>query len=453
MTNCRRLVSRIALSILAALPVLLFARSILGPAPGHTGAPGDQLCTRAGCHAGTANTGPGRVGIAFPAGQRYLPGVRQWWQVTITDPDAQRFGFQATARQSANPELAQAGRFEPFDGTTFVLCQDGSERAAGACPAATPVEFIEHNDRYGFNTFLIEWTPPDTPAGDVKVYIAANAADGRGTPSGDRIYTAEYTLSPLAFPSAPRINGVSQAFDNSARLSSGTYIQIFGENLSAVTRSWNPGDFTPKGSPPPPGARGPNALDQARVLVNGKDAFVSYASPAQVNAVTPDDDAEGDVTIQVTHPGGASNLFVMTKTRVSPVLQENPLFVAGDRKFIVAFQDNFASFVGPAALQIPGAVVRPARPGSVITIFALGLGSAATPAGQIPAGAPTVARDYAFRFGETVAEAIGVQAPGFVGLYQFNVTVPPLPPGDYPVELTVDGVPTGQGLYTSIAQP
>jgi uncharacterized protein (TIGR03437 family) len=39
---------------------------------------------------------------------------------------------------------------------------------------------------------------------------------------------------------------------------------------------------------------------------------------------------------------------------------------------------------------------------------------------------------------------------GFLGLYQFNVTVPEVPDGDARIELSVDGQPTGQTLFISV---
>jgi uncharacterized protein (TIGR03437 family) len=42
-------------------------------------------------------------------------------------------------------------------------------------------------------------------------------------------------------------------------------------------------------------------------------------------------------------------------------------------------------------------------------------------------------------------------APGFTGLYQFNVVVPPNPgSGAVPLTFTLGGVPAGQTLYLAV---
>jgi uncharacterized protein (TIGR03437 family) len=43
--------------------------------------------------------------------------------------------------------------------------------------------------------------------------------------------------------------------------------------------------------------------------------------------------------------------------------------------------------------------------------------------------------------------------PGFVGLYQFNVTVPQIPDSDsVPLTLLLNGISTAQTLYTAVPQ-
>jgi uncharacterized protein (TIGR03437 family) len=54
----------------------------------------------------------------------------------------------------------------------------------------------------------------------------------------------------------------------------------------------------------------------------------------------------------------------------------------------------------------------------------------------------------------------GVPAPvtfagivgGSIGLYQFNVSIPVVAPGDQTIELVVDGVSNNQNLYITIGQ-
>ncbi|MCP5120744.1 MAG: hypothetical protein GY953_58875, partial [bacterium] len=209
------------------------------------------------------------------------------------------------------------------------------------------------------------------------------------------------------------------------------------------TRPWNTSDFD--------GSSAPSSLDGVRVLVNGLESYVSYIGYNQVNAQVGDDPSEGPVNVQVITPVGASNEVTITKTGVTPALQSDSRFKAGETNYVVAFTTDFATFIGPPGLT-PGASFRPAQPGETIIVFAVGCGPSfpATPAGQIPTASPRLALPYEFRFGDTVAEAQGVLVSPFIGLYQFAVTVPALS-GDVAFELTVDGEPTGQGLFTSVS--
>jgi uncharacterized protein (TIGR03437 family) len=58
-----------------------------------------------------------------------------------------------------------------------------------------------------------------------------------------------------------------------------------------------------------------------------------------------------------------------------------------------------------------------------------------------------------FRLGNTVAtlQYAGL-TPGLVGLYQFNVVVPAMAPGDYPLTIDAGGVPANSGLFITVGQ-
>ncbi|MBI4907047.1 MAG: hypothetical protein HY820_25700 [Acidobacteria bacterium] len=196
-------------------PVLLYAYAS-GPDPRKTGAPGDGLCSESGCHVGTANSGGGRVEIVFPSGLTYSPGVRQRLQVRITDATARVYGFQATARLASNLSAGQAGDFTTADTSTQILCEDGQLKPAAGCRAGANVQFIEHTRAASTGNFSFDWTPPATNAGNVRLYVAANAANGNGlADSNDKIYTANYTLAP-ATTTTPPPTGISSALSQIA---------------------------------------------------------------------------------------------------------------------------------------------------------------------------------------------------------------------------------------------
>src|SRR3954469_8707185 len=124
--NCKLRVSLEFIVLLGAvvLPATLSGHSY-GPAPRRTGAPGDNAAACTQCHGGNAlNSGTGSVKIVLQSGAVYIPGVRQRVVVQVADPNAQRWGFEITARLNSNLEAGQAGDFAPVDNTTQVICED-----------------------------------------------------------------------------------------------------------------------------------------------------------------------------------------------------------------------------------------------------------------------------------------------------------------------------------------
>jgi uncharacterized protein (TIGR03437 family) len=446
-------------AISLVIPALIVANSF-GPLPRNTGAPGDRTCARATtCHIGTADSGPGRIEFTGPGG--YVSGIRQTWLIDIIDPDGQQYGVQVSTRPADDPQFGQAGRLETAQPNTIVLCENGTIRVGDAsCSDSLPIEFFEHDMAQTSRQFLLEWIPPESDIGDVKIFVAGNAVDGLGTPRNDQVYTAELTLQPLTFDAAPVVRGtqpVLQAFDNQERLSPGTYVQIFGDNLAASQRSWNGADFDVAANPPAPGANAPTVLDGVEVLVNGVNAYISFVSPNQINAQVPDGIGEGVMDVAVRHPGGISNNATVTVTAVSPALQQDApgRWTSGETEYVMALHQPLGSnvWVGPEGL-LDGLTFRPAKPGEIITLFILGCGTSESyPAGQIPSTAAPLGLPFEIRIGDVAANAAAVASPQFVGLFQFNVTVPNLPAGDHRITLAVDGIDSGQTLFTSVAQP
>ncbi|MCS7024584.1 MAG: hypothetical protein NZV14_07265 [Bryobacteraceae bacterium] len=431
-----------SVAVLSVIPVLIYAYAG-GPDPRHTGAPGDQTCARSGCHAGTLNPPGGSVTISASGGTSYVPGQRQRITVTINDAAQQVFGFQATARLESNLTGGQAGTFTPIDNRTAVLCDDGRVRPAAGCGAQFPVEFIQHTGvNLAQNTFSFDWTPPATNVGNVRLYVAGNAANGNNTASGDRIYTTSLTLTPAA-AGGPRPTiaqgGVTDAFNFVGGIASNTWTAIFGENLASVTKTWD--DAVQ-------GTRLPTTLEGVSVSVNNRPATIFFVSPGQINILTPNDDATGDVAIVVRNANGESTPFTVRKTAVKPAFyapfgSEGRLFVTA-----VALDGTLVGKVGTDSR-----VRRAARPGEVILVFGTGFGptNPVVPTDQVVSGAPAVTTPVRIRFGETVASFAGTGNLVAAGLYQFNVTVPAtLANGDYPLIAEVAGISSASNVFISV---
>ena len=234
------------------VPIAAFGHSY-GPPPRVTGAPGDnaKACTQ--CHTTNAlNSGTGSVKILLQSGAFYIPGVKQRVAVQVADPAQQRWGFELTARLNSDLEKGQAGDFTPVDNLTQVICEDNAPK-----PCASGPSFITHTSAGTRNgtkngaTFQFDWTPPATNAGPVTFFVAGNAANGNGSPTGDQIYTSSVQLAP-AIPAAPSVtagNIVSAATSVAGPMAPNSWVTIFGSNLGVTTRGWADSDFVNGGIP------------------------------------------------------------------------------------------------------------------------------------------------------------------------------------------------------------
>ena len=251
-------------------------------------------------------------------------------------------------------------------------------------------------------------------------------------------------ISPPALPAIRTANPVLTSFLGNVGFSSNTYVEIYGANFSTTSRLWAGSDFN--------GSNAPTSLDGVSVTVNGKPAFVYYISPGQININTPDDTATGPVAIQVKGPLGSSNVVMANRSSLSPTLQSVPQFNIGGKQYVVALTPDFSTFIGRVGM-IQGVAFTPAKPGDVISIYALGCGPTSPPtqAGVIAAQASALALPYQLTIGGVAAPvSFAGMVGGSIGLYQLNVTIPFVPAGDQSIELTVNGVSNNQNLFIVI---
>jgi len=442
----RRIIAAKVSAIAVVVPILVFAYAS-GPDPRNTGAPGDQTCAQAGCHTGTpVNSANGSIEVIFPGELKYTPGVKQRLQVRINDAAMRQFGFQATARLGSNLTAGQAGTFSTVDNTTQIICDDGSIRPSAGCRANFAVEFIEHSRPSSSSTFTIEWTPPATDVGDVRIYVAGNAANGNAQNTGDRIYTRNYTLSPAAATTAPKptisSGGVSDAFSKTAGVAPSTWLSIAGSDLAAATATWTAAVADKKL---------PTTLEGASATVDGKAATIYSVSPTALSILTPNDIGVGSIAVVVKNANGESTPLTVDSAAVKPA-------------FYSPFTQDSKLYVNAMALD--GTILgkqgsderakRHARPGEVIVLFGTGFGATnpVAPTDQLVAGAPLITTPVRILFGETVATYRGPGNLVAAGLYQFVVTVPDtLADGEYPIIAEVGGVNSSSNVYITVQKP
>ena len=212
--------------------------------------------------------------------------------ITNTATTARLYGFQASARLMSNLNTGQAD-MTPSDRETQVICSD--DRAA-PCRDTAPVQFIEHSQAKSGNTYEFDWTPPaSADAGPVRFYVAGNAANGNGMDTGDRIFTANITLTP-AVSSGPRpaitSNGVQNGATFENNIVAGSWTTIKGTDLAQNTRIWLASDFV--------NGVAPTVLDGVKVNIDGKPAAVYFISQTQINVQAPDLGGNtGNVAVEV----------------------------------------------------------------------------------------------------------------------------------------------------------
>jgi uncharacterized protein (TIGR03437 family) len=228
----------------------------------------------------------------------------------------------------------------------------------------------------------------------------------------------------------------------------GSWIEIYGSNLAADTRSWTGKDFS--------GINAPTSLDGTSVTIGGQAAPVFYISGVQLDVQVPANVAGGP-SVVVTTAAGSSAGFQIQINPIQPGLYAPLQFVVGGKQYIGAVLSDNVTFVMPPG-AVAGYTSRQAHPGETIIMYGVGFGAvtatsgAAVPvAGQIVQTANSVPT-FAVFFGQTqaVMNYAGL-APGAVGLYQFNVVVPNIANSDtVKLTFTLDNTSTTQALYTAV---
>jgi uncharacterized protein (TIGR03437 family) len=253
---------------------------------------------------------------------------------------------------------------------------------------------------------------------------------GTITAAGQKIYVnqaaAGASVSSLASITAP---GVVNAASFSQPISPGSFVTVYGQNLADTTTGWSAAITNGKL---------PTSLGGVQVLINGKNAYVYYVQPTQVNAIAQPDTVTGSVEVDViTNHGTVPALVNMVP--VSPGLFTYSL---QGKLYAAALFNSDGAYVG-AVGAIPGVTSRPAQAGDYILLFATGLGQTSPPypVGQVLTVAypvPDLAQISVLIGGKpaTVPYA-GMTYPG---LFQINVQVPNgVPAGDQSIVLGVAG--------------
>jgi uncharacterized protein (TIGR03437 family) len=226
-----------------------------------------------------------------------------------------------------------------------------------------------------------------------------------------QIKSAAASLSVAPQTLAATSDGLREAAGFTARLAPGSLASLFGSGLATA-------QALPSGLPLP------GSLGGFQMTVGGLPAPLLYLDPFQANLQIPFGLAPGQQRAQITSPFGSTTFIVTLSAGAPGIFLLNPSTAA------VLNQDF--------NLNSPQ---RPAARGSYLQIFAAGLGEVA-PAVTTGAAAPgsplsSAAGVTASINGQPAAVGFAGLAPGFAGLCQINVQVPPAMAPDAAASLVV----------------
>jgi uncharacterized protein (TIGR03437 family) len=237
------------------------------------------------------------------------------------------------------------------------------------------------------------WTPRTATEGGVAV---RTEAFGRGL-------TAVFDLVGGVAPQATPVltpNGVVNNYDprSGAPLAPGTVVQIYGSGLAGGTVET-----------PLQDGRLPDRFNDVAVLIGGMRAPLYFLSPGQINAQIPFELQAGDEYLLLIKYGRAYSV---------------PIPVA-----LTPRQPGLAAFAYDLGFQ-PVTESNPAVRGGYVVLYLVGMG-VTNPA--VPSASVSPADPFAMLTEPPVVRIDDVQAPvvfaglapGFVGLYQLNIQVPP----------------------------
>ena len=192
----------------------------------------------------------------------------------------------------------------------------------------------------------------------------------------------------------------------------GSIVSVFGTNLA-------PAATYASQTPLPP------ALGGVSLTINGRTAPLFYAGPTQINAQIPYETVTGAANAIVTVGNNALPGVALTIQPAAPGI------FTGDENRAAAQNEDLS----------PNGPDRPASPGSVLTVYLTGQGAldAVVGTGAVaplnPLAHP-ILRTTATLGGQDAEVSFAGMTPGLVGLFQVNLRIPQLPPGDYQLTIT-----------------
>jgi len=242
-----------------------------------------------------------------------------------------------------------------------------------------------------------------------------------GLPPSSQVISVTLTI---VADTRPEITSVANAASFKTTISPGAWVSIIGRNFSPTTQQ---AVAVPL----------PLMLSGVGARLSGIGGVynlpITFASPTQLNVFVPHEVnptifGSSGATITVTTPNGTATSPV-TCDVIAPAL----FFYGANNVAAAVFTDG--TIVG----TIPG--TRRAVAGDIISLYGTGFGQTNPISSNIngPVTARPLAANVNVSIGGIPAEVMWAGMVG-MGLYQFNVVVPPLPSGNHPTAAQVSGV-------------
>ncbi|HEV2446388.1 MAG TPA: IPT/TIG domain-containing protein [Candidatus Sulfopaludibacter sp.] len=188
----------------------------------------------------------------------------------------------------------------------------------------------------------------------------------------------------------------------------GEFIALFGSGMAKSLQT---------AKPPYPTA----GLNGVTVLIDSQPAPVYFVSPGQINCIVPYGTAGPTATIVVNNGGTNSNTVTVPVAATAPGM------------FAVNQGGSGAGAIRHADFTLVSST-SPAVGGETVLLYLTGMGAVDPPLADGSGGVSGVLNNATAPVTVLVGGYPGTVifsglAPGFPGLYQINVTLPPLPPG------------------------
>jgi uncharacterized protein (TIGR03437 family) len=245
-------------------------------------------------------------------------------------------------------------------------------------------------------------------------------------------------LVPVA--NGPFIAAVVNSASGARDIVGGSWVSIYGRNLSATTREWTEDDFNYDWQP--------TQLDGVNVAINSTKAVVAFVSPTQLNVLAPGDLPPGPVDLTVQSSLGWQKATVNVKAYAPGLFTLS----VPPGIYLVAQHTDWSYVARPGQLS-PNTAVRPAQPGETIVFYGTGFGQTDPQisvyhrfSGSVPLPSSVPVR---VQIGSAQAQ---VTYAGLVGngLYQLNVVVPDLPDGDHEVIVSMGAEASPRERYIPV---